>query len=349
VFFRPALMFLKTEKIMYDSLNKEASKIKKIALLTSGGDSPGMNAAIRSIVRTAIFNGLEVEGVLKGYYGLLNDEFIEMKSHTVSKIISDGGTILQSSRCPEFKDKENRKKAYNNLAKHKIDALIVLGGDGSFRGADVLRSEIDIKVVGLPCTIDNDIYGTDFTIGFDTAINTAVEAVDKIRDTADSHNIVFFVEVMGRHSGFIAINTGISTGAEAILLPEVKSNITELCTYLEKERRKNKTSGIIIVAEGDDEGDANTIAQKVKERLSDYETRVTTLGHVQRGGSPTSNDRVLASILGYEAVGALLKGKNGVMIGHIDKEIVFIPFKDTYTKRDKIDKSWIEISKIISM
>jgi 6-phosphofructokinase 1 len=334
---------------MFDNNTKFIKKIKKIAVLTSGGDSPGMNAGIRAIVRTAIYNKLEVLGVRRGYLGLLNDDFINMQSHTVSKIISAGGTILKSSRCPEFKNKEGRKKAFDNLRKHEIDALVVLGGDGSFRGADLLRKEFNMTVIGIPCTIDNDIFGTDFTIGFDTAINTAVTAVDKIRDTADSHNILFFVEVMGRHSGFIAINTGISTGAEATLLPEVKTNIKELCNYLEIERRKNKTSGIIIVAEGDDEGDASEIARKVKDRLPDYETRVTTLGHVQRGGSPTSNDRVLASVLGFETVGALLKGKEGVMIGQINKEIAFTPLVETYTKHDKINRNWIEISKIISI
>lgn len=323
--------------------------IKRVALLTSGGDSPGMNAAIRAVVRTAIYNNLKVTGIMKGYSGLLNSDFKEMESHSVSKIISNGGTILKSSRCPEFKQKKAREQAYKNMKEHGIDALIVLGGDGSFRGADIFGKEFDFPVVGVPCTIDNDIYGTDFTIGFDTAVNTAVTAIDKLRDTADSHNMVFFVEVMGRHSGFIAINTAISSGAEETLIPETQTNIEELCKFLEGGRRKNKTSGIIIVAEGDEEGGAAEIAQKVKARLPDYHTRVTTLGHIQRGGSPTNNDRVLASILGYEAVRALLLGKHGIMVGQNHRKVVHVPLAEAYSKLDRIDINWLEISKILSI
>jgi len=324
-------------------------KIKKIALLTSGGDAPGMNAAIRAIVRTAIYNDLKVVGIRNGYLGLLNKNFIEMQSHTVSKILSRGGTILKSSRCPGFKTKEGREKAYKNLKEEGIDALIVNGGDGSFRGADLLEKEFGLPVIGIPCTIDNDIYGTDFTIGFDTAINTVVEAVDKIRDTAESHNMLFFVEVMGRHSGFIALNTSIASGAEATLLPETRTDLKQICNYMELERRKNKTSGIIIVAEGDEEGGAEEIAVKIKKLLPDYETRVTTLGHTQRGGNPTCNDRVLASLLGNKAVYALLTGIHGVMVGRIHNDIVYTPLEEACAKKDKIDESWIEISKIISL
>jgi 6-phosphofructokinase 1 len=323
-------------------------KIKKIALLTSGGDSPGMNAAIRSVVRTAIYNNLEVAGIMNGYSGLLKSNFFEMGSHSVSKIISSGGTILKSSRCPEFLSYEGRKQAVDNIKKHGIDALIVLGGDGSFHGADLLGKEFGLRVTGVPCTIDNDIYGTDFTIGYDTAINTAVKAIDQIRDTADSHNLLFFVEVMGRHSGFIALNTAIATGAESVLLPETPTDIEQLCKYLETGRRKNKTSGIIIVAEGDEEGDAQEIARKVKIRLPDYETRVTILGHVQRGGSPSGNDRILASILGYEAVMALLKGIYGVMTGSINSNIVYTKLEETYSRKNKINESLVDISRIIS-
>ena len=329
--------------------NNLSGRIKNIALLTSGGDSPGMNAAIRSIVRTAIYRNLKVTGVLHGYSGLLKSNFSNMQSHSVSKIISSGGTILKSSRCEEFKTTEGREKAVANMRKHGVDALIVLGGDGSFHGADLLNKEFNFPVVGVPCTIDNDIYGTDFTIGFDTAVNTAVTTIDKIRDTADSHNMVFFVEVMGRHSGFIAINTGISSGAEATLLPETLTSIEQLCNYLVNGRRKNKTSGIIIVSEEDEEGDASEIARKVKIRLPEYETRVTILGHIQRGGSPTNNDRVLASILGYEAVEALLKGLQGVMAGQINNKVVFTPLNETYTRHKMIDNNWIEISKILSL
>jgi 6-phosphofructokinase 1 len=336
-------------EIKNDNVPVNPENIKKIALLTSGGDAPGMNAAIRAIVRSAIYYNLKVVGVKNGFSGLINNDFIEMKSHSVSKIISRGGTILKSSRCPEFKTQQGRERAFNNMKAAGIDALIVNGGDGSFRGAHLLYKEFGIPVIGIPCTIDNDIYGTDFTIGFDSAINTVIRAVDNIRDTAESHNILFFVEVMGRHSGFIALNSSIASGAEATLLPEIRTDIDQLCHFMEMERRKNKTSGIVIVAEGDEEGGAAEIAQKVKQRLPNYETRVTTLGHIQRGGSPTCNDRVLASLLGHAAVKGLLEGKTGLMAGQVNQKIVFTPLEEAYTKHDKIDKSWIEISKIISM
>jgi 6-phosphofructokinase 1 len=331
------------------SVQKASNEIKKVAVLTSGGDSPGMNAAVRAVVRNAIFHNLQVIGVKRGYSGLLNSDFMEMQSHSVSKIISTGGTILKSSRCPEFTTGEGRKLAVENMKNQEIDGLVVLGGDGSFRGADLLWKEFGLPVVGVPCTIDNDIFGTDFTIGFDTAVNTAVAAVDKIRDTADSHNIIFFVEVMGRNSGFIALNTAISCGAEATLIPETPTNIEQLCDYLERGRRKNKTSGIVIVAEGDDEGSAAEIAEKVKTRLPGYQTRVTTLGHIQRGGSPTSNDRVLASFLGFEAVNALLSGKHGVMVGQIHGRVAYTLLEEACSKRNKIDKTLAEISRILSL
>jgi 6-phosphofructokinase 1 len=324
-------------------------KIKRIGILTSGGDAPGMNAAIRAIARCAVYNNIKVTGIKNGFSGLIKNDFIEMESQSVSKIISRGGTILKSSRCPEFLTKEGREQAFKNLKAHGIDALIVNGGDGSFRGADQLYKEFGFPVVGIPCTIDSDIYGTDFTIGFDSAINTVVNAVDKIRDTAESHNMLFFIEVMGRHSGFIAINASLATGAEATLLPETQTNIDELCHYLENERRKSKTSGIIIVAEGDEEGGATEIAQKVKQQLPVYETRVTILGHIQRGGSPTANDRVLASLLGHASVKGLLEGKTGMMVGRIHNQIVFTPLEEAFSKKNKIDRSWIEINRIISI
>lgn len=325
------------------------NNIKRVGILTSGGDAPGMNAAIRAIVRSAVYFDLKVTGIKNGFSGLIAKDFFEMESQSVSKIISRGGTILKSSRCPEFLTKEGRKIAFKNLKESNIDALIVNGGDGSFRGADLLYKEFGFPVLGIPCTIDNDIFSTDFTIGFDSAINTVVNAVDNIRDTAESHNMLFFIEVMGRHSGFIAINTALATGAEATLLPEVKTNINELCHYLEQERRKSKTSGIIIVAEGDDEGGAAEIAQKVNQQLPDYQTRVTILGHIQRGGSPTANDRVLASLLGHAAVKGLMEGKKGMMVGRIHNQIAFTPLEDAYSKRNKIDGSWVEISRIISI
>lgn len=308
-----------------------------------------MNAAIRAVVRTAIFNNLEVVGIMRGYSGLLNKQFMSMQSHSVSKTISMGGTILKSSRCPEFKDPEVRKVAYENMRESCIDALVVIGGDGSFRGANLLFKEFGLPVVGIPGTIDNDIYGTDFTIGFDTAINTAVSAVDKLRDTADSHNLIFFVEVMGRDSGFIALNTSIATGAEATLVPEIHTDIDKLCSYIELDRRKNKTSSIIIVAEGEDGGGAMEVAQKVKERLPAYETRVTTLGHIQRGGSPSCNDRVLASLLGHEAVNALICGRSGVMVGQMLNQVVFTPFDEACARHNEINKKLYEISRILSL
>ncbi len=327
----------------------EPKKFKRIGLLTSGGDSPGMNAAIRAVVRTCIFHGVEPVGIMKGYQGILDKRFFGMQSHSVSKIINLGGTMLKSSRCPQFKEAEVRKQAIENLKEAGIEALVVIGGDGSFRGANALHEEFGYPVVGVPGTIDNDIYGTDFTIGFDTAINTAVDAIDKIRDTADSHNLLFFVEVMGRDAGFIGLYTGIATGAEQCLIPEYHTDVEKLCNYLVNDRRKNKTSGIIVVAEGDDAGSAAEVAAKVKERLPEYHTRVTTLGHIQRGGSPTCNDRVLASVLGNGAVEALLKGWSGVMIGQINGDIAYTPFNQACSKHNIINKNLYEIAHILAL
>ncbi len=327
----------------------EPKKFKRIGLLTSGGDAPGMNAAIRAVVRTCIFHGIEPVGIMRGYQGILDKRFLGMQSHSVSKIINLGGTMLKSSRCPQFKEAEVRKQAMENLREAGIEALVVIGGDGSFRGANSLYEEFGFPIVGVPGTIDNDIYGTDFTIGFDTAINTAVEAIDKIRDTADSHNLLFFVEVMGRDAGFIGLYTGIATGAEQCLIPEYHTDIEKLCNYIVNDRRKNKTSGIIVVAEGDDAGSALEVAAKVKERLPDYETRVTTLGHIQRGGSPTCNDRVLASRLGNGAVEALLKGWSGVMIGQINGDVTYTPFHLACSKHNTINKNLYEIAHILAL
>jgi 6-phosphofructokinase 1 len=323
--------------------------IKKIGVLTSGGDAPGMNAAIRAVVRTAIFHESKIVGIKRGYCGLIDKEFIPMESHSVSKIISRGGTILKSSRCPQFKDAGIRKLAYQHLQEAGIDAMVVIGGDGSFRGANLLYKEYGYPVIGVPGTIDNDIYGTDFTIGYDTAINTAIEAVDKIRDTADSHNIIFFVEVMGRDSGFIALSTSIATGAEVTLIPEIETDIQDLCNYLEYGRRKNKSSGIVIVAEGFGGGNATEVAQKVKAILPAYDIRVSTLGHIQRGGAPSCNDRALASILGYSAVTALLDGVKDVMIGKINGEIVHTPFEQAITRHNDINQMEYKMSKILSL
>lgn len=323
--------------------------IKRIAVLTSGGDAPGMNAAIRAVVRSAVYIGMEVVGVKRGYSGLIEKDFIQLHSHSVSKIISTGGTILKSSRFPQFMNRDIRELAVKNMREAGIDALVVIGGDGSFRGANLLHEELAFPVVGIPGTIDNDIFGTDFTIGFDTAVNTAVGAIDKIRDTADSHNLIFFVEVMGRDAGFIGLYTAISTGAEATLIPEVHITIGELCNYLVDERRKNKTSGIIIVAEGEDQGSAEEVARKVKREIPDYETRVTTLGHIQRGGSPSCADRVLASILGHEAVMALADGRSGVMVGQRGGSTTFVPFAEACSKHNQINKLWYEIAHILAL
>jgi 6-phosphofructokinase 1 len=286
---------------------------------------------------------------MRGYQGILDKRFFGMQSHSVSKIINLGGTMLKSSRCPQFKEAEVRKQAIENLKEAGIEALVVIGGDGSFRGASALHEEFGYPVVGVPGTIDNDIYGTDFTIGFDTAINTAVEAIDKIRDTADSHNLLFFVEVMGRDAGFIGLYTGIATGAEQCLIPEYHTDVDKLCNYIVNDRRKNKTSGIIVVAEGDDAGSAIDVAAKVKERLPEYHTRVTTLGHIQRGGSPTCNDRVLASVLGNGAVEALLKGWSGVMIGQINGDLAYTPFSQACSKHNIINKNLYEIAHILAL
>ncbi|MCF0172597.1 MAG: 6-phosphofructokinase [Bacteroidales bacterium] len=323
--------------------------IQKIGVMTSGGDSPGMNAAIRAVVRTAMFYKLDVVGIKRGYKGMLEEDFVPMTSASVSKIINRGGTILQTSRCPEFKEYDCRKKAVENMEKAGIDALVVIGGDGSFRGANDLFKDFGFPVVGLPATIDNDIYGTDLTIGFDTAINTAMEAIDKIRDTAQSHDMIFFVEVMGRDAGFIALHTGIATGAEVTLIPEIQGDIDSLCNYLRMGRRKNKSSGIVVVAEGGHMGSAIEVAAQVKERIPSYETRVTTLGHIQRGGIPSCNDRVLASILGFEAVNALLDGHSGEMIGRVNNKTSFTPFEEAVSRHGEVDKSWYEITKILSV
>lgn len=324
-------------------------RIKKIGVLTSGGDASGMNACIRAVVRTCIYNQLDVVGIYHGYEGLMNFEFEKMYSHSVSNIIQRGGTILKSARSERFKTLEGMEAAYNNLKQEKIDGLIVIGGDGTFRGADALCEKYNIPVVGVPGTIDNDLYGTDFTIGYDTAINVVTEAVDKIRDTADSHSRLFFIEVMGRDAGFIALYSGIAVGAEAILVPETVTYIPELIETLEQDRRKNKTSGIIIVAEGDDAGGAFEVANKVKEKFNYYDTRIAILGHMQRGGSPTCMDRVLASRMGYEAVKALITGQKGIMIGILNKKVVYTPFKKAVKHTAEIDTDLLDMANILSM
>ncbi|HQE78269.1 MAG TPA: 6-phosphofructokinase, partial [Bacteroidales bacterium] len=290
--------------------------MKNIGILTSGGDAPGMNAAIRAVVRTAIYNGRNIYGVYEGYHGLIDDNMFEMHASDVSNIIQRGGTILRSARSKRFFEKEYRQIAHENLLRRNIDSLVLIGGDGTFKGACEFKNEFpDIQVIGIPGTIDNDLYGTDYTIGFDTACNTVVEAVDKIRDTASSHSRIFFVEVMGRDAGYIALYTGIANGAEEILIPETKTNINDLVDNIQNRWRSNKKSSIIIVAEGEELGGAVKVSEMVKEKLPDYEIRYTVLGHIQRGGNPTLRDRLNASRMGYNAVKSIMTGDDKIMIG----------------------------------
>jgi len=324
-------------------------RIENIGVFTSGGDAPGMNAAIRAVVRTGIWEGFEMFGIYRGYQGMIDGHIEPLYSHSVSNIIQRGGTILKTARSQQFMTQEGRALAYEQLVKFNINALIAIGGNGTFTGATELTKEYDIPVVGLPGTIDNDLYGTDYTIGFDTAINTAIAAADKIRDTATSHDRLFFIQVMGRDSGYIALWSGVACGAEFILVPETKTYIDNLTRLVKHDIRKNKTSGIVIVAERDDAGNAETIAAQVKERLPELETRVTILGHVQRGGSPTASDRMLASILGYASVKALKDGQKGVMVGMINKQVVFTPFEEAVKNRKGIILDLLEMSRVLAL
>ncbi len=326
----------------------KSSPIKKIAVMTSGGDAPGMNACVRAVVRTAIYEGLEVVGIRKGYTGMIAGDFIEMQNHSVSNIIQRGGTILKSARSDEFRTVAGRAKAAKNLKQANIDALVVIGGDGSFHGAYFLNQEHNIPVVGIPGTIDNDLYGTDYTIGYDTAINTAMEGIDKIRDTAAAHDRLFFVEVMGRDSGFIAIECAIGGGAEAALIPETKTDFEKVKEILQTGLRNNKSSSLVIVAEGEEEGGAFDVARELKETTG-YETRVCVLGHIQRGGSPSARDRVLASRLGYAAVEAIAKGASGVMIGLVNNKIKLTPLPETWEKKKTIDDDLIQMIHVLSV
>ncbi len=325
------------------------SKIQNIGVLTSGGDAPGMNAAIRAVVRAGLYHKLNVTGVLRGYDGLINADFVLMEGKSVANIIQRGGTILKTARSAEFKTKEGRAKAYNNLISAGIDALVVIGGDGTFTGADIFSKEYDFPILGLPGTIDNDLEGTDLTIGYDTAINTVVNAVDKIRDTAESHDRLFIVEVMGRDSGLIALRSGIGVGAEAILIPEAKTDVSDLI-YKVEHGRKDKASKIIVVAEGDEAGGAYNVGEILKEKFPHHDIRVSVLGHIQRGGSPSCADRVLASRLAVAAVEGLLEGKSKMMVGQINKEIVFTPFEKAIKHIDvtQVTPAWLRLAEILS-
>lgn len=320
-------------------------KIKQIGVLTSGGDAPGMNAAIRAVTRTAILNDLSVVGIIAGYHGLITNDFIPLLAQSVRGIIQTGGTILRAARSPEFRTEEGQETAYNNLKKANIDALVVIGGDGTFRGANEFSQNYDIPIVGVPGTIDNDIYGTDYTVGYDTCLNTIVGAVDKIRDTASSHNRIFFVEVMGRDSGFVAMNSGLACGADLILIPEQSNQIEKTRVFLTERARQNKSS-VIMVAEGIKEG-TMTVVEKMKKEFPQFDIRVSVLGYIQRGGSPSARDRILASEMGVEAINALLKGKRGIMIGRIHGQTHYEPFTSATKMYKKADNEFLRIAESI--
>lgn len=321
--------------------------IKTIGVFTSGGDSPGMNAAIRAVVRTGLYYNMNVTGIMRGYEGMIAGEFIPMSRKSVANIIQRGGTMLKTARSETFRTAEGRKAAYEQLKKNNIDALVAIGGEGTFTGASIFIKEYKIPIIGLPGTIDNDLIGTDFTIGYDTAINTVIDAVDKIRDTAESHDRLFIVEVMGRDSGLIALRSGIGVGAEAILIPESRTNIEELFKRLE-ESRQDKSSKIIIVAEGDEIGGFE-IAEMIKERFPKYDTRLSILGHIQRGGKPSCMDRVLASRLGVAAVEALLNGQKGMMVGLVNNNIHYTPFYNAIKHLSEADPNLLKIVNILSL
>jgi 6-phosphofructokinase 1 len=331
-------------------MSSEKKNINRIGVLTSGGDAPGMNAAIRAVVRTCVYYGIIPYGIYHGYDGLINNEFKEMDAGSVKHIIHQGGTILKSARSEEFKTEQGMNKAWKNIQDNDLDALVVIGGDGTFTGAMRFGEKYNFPIVGIPGTIDNDIFGTDFTVGFDTAVNTVVEAVDKIRDTATSHNRLFFIEVMGRDAGFIAVYSGIAAGSEEILIPEKDRGIEQLFESLERTSKRNKSSRLVIVAEGDKNGSVYDLEDEVKKRFGDrYETKVTILGHVQRGGRPSCADRVLASRLGVKAVEALQEGRSNVMVGIRDREVCYTDFEKATKKNPKMDEELLRIADIISI
>ncbi len=323
-------------------------KVSRIGVLTSGGDSPGMNAAIRAVVRTGIYHGLEVFGIMRGYQGMIENDIFKMESRSVANIIQRGGTILKTARCKEFFEPAGRKKAYKNLKDRGIDGLVIIGGDGSFRGAVQFSKEFDIPCIGLAGTIDKDIYGTDFTIGFDTAVNTAVEAIDKIRDTMDAHDRVFIIEVMGRDAGYIALHSGIATGAENILIPERKTNIEDIVKSLQEKEHRKKLVNLIVVAEGDEFGGANEVQKVLSHKLPNAEIRVCILGHIQRGGSPSCLDRLIASRMGYHAVECLMEGRHNVFVGILNNKMHYIPLETAVKNKAKIGDEWMKIVKILA-
>lgn len=324
-------------------------EIKCIGVLTSGGDSPGMNAAVRSVTRAAIFNGIRVKAIYRGYRGLISNEIIEFQTQNVSNIIQQGGTILKSARCAEFRTPEGRKLAFENMKAAEIDALVVIGGDGTFTGARIFAQEYNVPIIGLPGTIDNDLYGTDSTIGYDTALNTIVEAVDKIRDTATSHERLFFIEVMGRDAGFLALNSALASGAEAAIIPERETQEDQLEELIKNGFRKSKNSSIVIVAESEITGGANALAEVMHKEHPEYDVRVTILGHIQRGGSPTAYDRILASRMGVAAIDALMDEQRSIMIGIVNDEIVHVPFTKAIKDDKPVNERLLGVLQILSI
>lgn len=322
---------------------------KTIGILTSGGDAPGMNAAIRAVTRSAIFNGFKVKGIYRGYRGLVDNEIVDFKSQNVSNIIHHGGTILKTARCEAFKTKEGLDQAYENMRKNDIGALVVIGGDGSLTGARRFASEYDVPIIGIPGTIDNDLYGTDHTIGYDTALNTIMWCVDRIRDTATSHERLFFIEVMGRDAGFLALNGAIASGAEAAIIPEISTEVDQLAELIQNGFRKSKNSSIVLVAESPITGGAIGLAERVRKEFPNYDVRVTILGHLQRGGNPTAQDRILASRMGAAAIDALLEGQRNVMVGDDDEDIIYVPFSKAIKKEKPIDRDLLQTLRRLSI
>ena len=325
------------------------NNIKSVGILTSGGDAPGMNAAIRAVTRSAIFSGLKVKGIYRGYRGLIADEIVEFKTQNVSNIIQAGGTILKTARCKEFQTPEGRQLAYDNLRRHEIDALVVIGGDGSLTGARIFANEFNLPIIGLPGTIDNDLYGTDTTIGYDTALNTIMECVDKIRDTATSHERLFFIEVMGRDAGFLALNGAIAAGAEAAIIPEISTKVDQLAELIQNGFRKSKNSSIVLVAESPVTGGAMALAERVEKEYPGYDVRVSILGHLQRGGSPTAHDRILASRMGASAIDAIMEDQRNVMIGIRNDEIVYVPFSKAIKNDKPINRELLDTLRRLSI
>jgi 6-phosphofructokinase 1 len=324
--------------------------MKRIGVFTSGGDAPGMNACIRAVVRGAVYHGVEVYGIRRGYSGMIAGDVYKMESHSVSNIVQRGGTILKSARSKEFMTPEGRKKAFEQIQAHGIEGLVAIGGNGTFTGAMIFGNEYGIPTVGAPGTIDNDLYGTDYTIGFDTAVNTALDAIDRIRDTASSHDRIFFIEVMGRDSGYIAVQSGIAGGAELVMVPEVLTPLSEVVETLKQGWSRSKSSSIIVVAEGDEAGSAVEVAEKIKVQVDENaDIRVTTLGHTQRGGSPSAYDRILASRLGLGALEGLLNGQKNVMAGIINNDLVYTPFEDTIRLPKPISEDLLRMVKILSV